>query len=275
MLKALPADALVVITDARDVILNYKYGQVPTLSTRIRNTFHQLVKDRSVLISAEAGCCVGALTYMKPGDLFDATGRRTGRACHSGKPNCTWNGDEQRFPWEGFMTALAQLRTGRYTRDAYLNAGLMAGTASDLLHLIDMMDIKDEEDDQAVLTDLLHHAPNRIQLDYGQELFGNNRHMDGDLGCVFTVHRNNRTLVHKELHTSPAFVHSPGKFFQCHDSLTRSLYQQVVQHDWRLRSNYGLTTHTVRRATKPNWMVVGALGGVVGCILLIYWCVRK
>jgi hypothetical protein len=117
----------------------------------------------------------------------------------------------------------------------YLNAGLMVGTAANLERLIDDLQMANTEDDQAVLTDFMHTFPDRILLDYGQTMFGNNR---GGLGgveedtCMFFTdhsgddhadHVHHHRLVHTKTGTSPLFVHSPGGFLQCHDDLAAQL----------------------------------------------------
>lgn len=47
----------------------------------------------------------------------------------------------------------------------YLNAGLMAGTAKNLIQLIDATQIGGNEDDQAVLTDYMYHNKDSIIMD--------------------------------------------------------------------------------------------------------------
>lgn len=243
LLRALPSDTLVVISDARDVLVNFGAGS-GDLQMALSEGFEEIVSESpgAVVFSAESSCCVGAMTYFKPGDLFAEDGTRTGRACHSGKPGCTWNGDDKRAPWEGFMSSLAGLRTASAPRDVYLNAGLMAGRATDLLRLFEMMSIDDEEDDQAVLSDLLYRAPHMIRLDYQQSLFGNNRWPQGleNGGCVFGLDHASRSLVHAETGTTPPFVHSPGKFWECHDRLADALQQWHPTHERRMlnETNY-------------------------------------
>jgi hypothetical protein len=143
------------------------------------------------------------------------------------------------------MSSVSRRRVGGHVRDTYLNAGLMAGRTSDLLALIEKMDILDEEDDQAVLTDLLHHAPHMLRLDYEQMLFGNTRWAMGlNDGCVFSLDRRSGALIHSETGTTPILIHNPGKFWECHDRLAGALQQSPARHEprgpggWHLRGNH-------------------------------------
>ena len=119
--------------------------------------------------------------------------------------------------------------------DIYLNAGLLAGKAKDLLRVIQALDIHEEEDDQAVLTAYMYRNPNSIVLDYRQSMFGNNRWTLGvEDGCMFSnISSKDRRLVHKETGTSPLFIHSPGGFMKCHWSLLDKLHDHSARRGLR------------------------------------------
>ena len=145
MLEAMDEDTVVIMSDARDVLVNVHVDSPSSAlaAGTIRSHFNALVKDASdgaVVISAEAQCCVAAVTYFSPGALFDNTGERTARACPSGQPGCMWpeDGDEKRKPWMNFMDTLAKLKTGAPQTDAYLNAGLIAGKPKDLISFFEV-----------------------------------------------------------------------------------------------------------------------------------------
>jgi hypothetical protein len=241
---ATPED-IVVITDGRDVLINHPAASTGVWTDQsVRDfvdAYHVLIKDsvddRAVIISAEAQCCVSALTHTAPGGYFYSDGTRTSWSCTSGSPDCMWAGDDKALPWETYMRSLALDRVGSDVYDdVYLNAGLMVGTAANLERLIDDLQMANTEDDQAVLTDFMHAFPDRILLDYGQTMFGNNR---GGLGgveedaCMFFTDKHgddhddhdahHHRLVHTKTGTSPLFVHSPGGFLQCHDDLAAQL----------------------------------------------------
>ena len=54
--------------------------------------------------------------------------------------------------------------------DIYLNLGLIAGKANDLLKVIKALDIQEDKDDQAVLTSSTYRNPNSIVLNYDQSI---------------------------------------------------------------------------------------------------------
>lgn len=253
-LKALDPNALTVISDGRDVLMNFHHGKssATTVTEQFVKAFEGLHSQHpgAVVVSAEAQCCVSALTYVAPGDYFTATGDRAARACFSGHDDCLWNGDDKATPWESFMKDLAKERkASEKNEDIYLNAGLMVGYAADLVRVMEKANIGEHEDDQAVLTDYMYRYPKELILDYGQELFGSNR---AD-SCMMELDSASDRLVHKETQTSPLFVHSPGGSNKCHDDLSDALEQADASasstkvrrrlRQWKTShtSNYGKT----------------------------------
>jgi hypothetical protein len=246
VLRNLPANHLVVLSDGRDVLLNnpaWSDYYARSAARDFQTAFQKLTKNRNaVVISAEAQCCVSALTHAQPGSYYNPDGSRKERACSSGEMSCLWAGDEKAMPWESFMKDLAIERTNQNYDDVYLNAGLMVGTAQDLMQLIDRAGIGNDEDDQAVLTDFMYHNPEAIVLDYGQTLFGNNRGGIDDVTnvdtCMFALLDDAKPLqrlYHTKTQTSPLFVHSPGGYLECHDKLAKQLgYRAVAVKSRRL-----------------------------------------
>lgn len=228
-LRELDADVLVVMSDSRDVLINHQWisqedgakGSA-TSGQEFLQAFEAVTahSPSAIVVSAEAQCCVSALTYAVPGDYFDEEGKRKGRACASGSASCLWNGDDKVIPWENFMNDLALSKAVK-GKDTYLNAGLIAGKAGDLLRVIETADIEVHEDDQAVLTDYMYRHPYELILDYNQLLFGNNRHEEH--GCVFQDETKDKRLIHRETGATPMFIHSPGGYISCHESLASRL----------------------------------------------------
>jgi hypothetical protein len=231
ILQDLPAEDLVVLTDSRDVFINnpfYSDRYVAVALAEFREQYDKLTHDapQAIILSAETQCCVSALTHAVPQDYFHANGTRHHRACHSGAVNCGWAGDPQ--PWEWRMQDRAQQEQEKRNdtvsilyEDMYLNAGLMVGTVENLIHLINAIDLAPDEDDQAVLTDYMLLYDDRIRLDYGQALFGNNRADFAE--CVFSHPEDEDRLVHTQTKSTPLFIHSPGGYFRCHDRLSMLL----------------------------------------------------
>jgi hypothetical protein len=230
LLEIANPNTLIIVADARDTVLNVPDNE--EIATDVVDyfveSFHILTKNNpnAVVVSAEAQCCVSAMTHAHPGDYFDAdTGKRNKRACSSGEADCRWTENENVHSWVGFMNQRAFNTTGEeYVGDVYLNAGLMAGYPRDLLNLLDVMDIGPTEDDQAVLTGLMYTYPDMLVLDYDQEMFGNNQWTRGPVdGCVFEGDGYTSPLVHLETKTQPLLLHTPGKFYSCLDIIMEAL----------------------------------------------------
>merc|ERR1712151_148082 len=126
--------------------------------------------------------------------------------------------------WQNWMRERAFKTTGEDVSEVYLNAGLMAGYPDDILNLLEVADMNPSEDDQAVLSGLMHQFPDMIVLDYEAELFGNNQWTRGlKDGCVFKSQGENLPLFHTETENEPLFLHTPGKFYDCLDMLIEEL----------------------------------------------------
>jgi hypothetical protein len=228
-LRKMDADTLVVLSDSSDVLINHPWTSADNTDHSGITIGHKFIKafqattakyPGAVVASAEAECCVGALTYAAPGDYFDEHGHRNKRACTSGHSPCLWNGDDKIIPWENFMMDLAFSKVVVY-KDIFLNAGLIAGKAYDLLRVFETADVEVYEDAQAVLTDFMYRRPNEIILDYQQLLFGNNRFATKE--CMFEAVTSDKRLVHAETGATPLFIHSPGGYVSCHERLASRL----------------------------------------------------
>eukprot|EP00928_Gymnodinium_smaydae_P056891 TRINITY_DN40188_c0_g1_i1.p1 TRINITY_DN40188_c0_g1~~TRINITY_DN40188_c0_g1_i1.p1 ORF type:complete len:437 (+),score=102.82 TRINITY_DN40188_c0_g1_i1:67-1377(+) len=216
--KAHP-DRLVVVSDYEDVVFNPRSGADEV--KRFKEKFERITRGASrgaVVVSGEHQCCVASLTYHSPGDIIAANGTRLARVCSSWRPKpgggytCT-GVPFGNLTWMHFMDTLARDRNGSSGYN-YLNAGLLAGRASDVARLISAMQIGDEEDDQAVMTDLLFRRPDSIVIDYNQELFANMRHVLGEVeGCVLNGHTEGATQYFQQRETGsvPMFLHFPSK----------------------------------------------------------------
>jgi hypothetical protein len=88
-----------------------------------------------------------------------------------------------------------------------------------------LMQIEESEDDQAVFTDLFLSFPDRIVLDYDQQIFGNARWTKklDEGGCPFKKGMFSDGLYHVETLFTPLVLHTPGKYWECFDVLQTSL----------------------------------------------------
>jgi hypothetical protein len=259
LLEVADKTKLVILADARDVILNVPDNEA-FASLAIDNfmeTYTKLTADapNAVVLSAESQCCVSAMAHAHPGEYFDPiTKERKSRACSSGKSDCLWYQSPNLEDWQTFMENLAFDTTGEDLSDVYLNAGLMAGYPEDLINLLNVLNIDPSEDDQAVLSGLLYQFPDMIKLDYKQEMFGNNQWPRGLVdGCVFEPQGDHLSLIHTETGTEPLILHTPGKFYDCLDVLMEDLggvsqqrYLFGLEHMNKVATTNGFTVTSER-----------------------------
>ena len=252
-LEVANSNELIIVADAREVLLNIPENNEETAIEAVDSfidNFHKLTKNHpnAVVMSAEDQCCAAALSHARPGDYFDSiTKKRKHRACSSGRgDDCLWQDNDNITSWKEVMreralddyettTPSSSSSSGHEVEynNVYLNSGILVGYPKDLMKLLQISDINASEDDQAVLSDLMYTFPEMIQLDYHQEIFGNNQVQKGlQDGCLFekqqnqatsTDTRNKQPLIHSELMTQPLILHTPQKFYDCLDTLIEGL----------------------------------------------------
>ncbi|CAJ1908646.1 unnamed protein product [Cylindrotheca closterium] len=228
-------ETLVAVIDGRDVLLNVgvqvDHQEFEDRLEHFVGVFDELTEEKpnAVLISAEQQCCVAALCHADSPDFYfdPVSGARKNRACSSGEKDCYWQNNENVKYWQSTMEAEAYARSESADASPYLNAGMMVGTAENLINLIQLMDIGEEEDDQAVLSAMYLQFPDLIVLDYEQELLGNNAWPKGlEHGCIYDFDpdtRNDSFLTNVQTKTVPLILHTPGKFYECLDTLIERL----------------------------------------------------
>jgi lipopolysaccharide biosynthesis glycosyltransferase len=217
LLKEMTPETMVVLGDNQGAWVNFPPGDHEVKIAALydfRVSFQDLTRDypNAVVVSAETQCCASALTHVAPGDLFSSDGKRNGRSCLSGEPKCEWKGDESALPWQRFMTELAGKRSSQPSARSFLDAGLTAGKAGDLLKLLETADIGETEDDRAVLTDLMYRNPAMILLDYDQRLLGEHGLHTSQNACfadTIDVTVDKRRLEHYEKSPNSLFMRSP------------------------------------------------------------------
>eukprot|EP00531_Pseudo-nitzschia_arenysensis_P001874 CAMPEP_0116132046 /NCGR_PEP_ID=MMETSP0329-20121206/9338_1 /TAXON_ID=697910 /ORGANISM="Pseudo-nitzschia arenysensis, Strain B593" /LENGTH=520 /DNA_ID=CAMNT_0003626533 /DNA_START=86 /DNA_END=1648 /DNA_ORIENTATION=+ len=215
---------LIVVADAREVLLNVPAdAKIATEAVdAFLETFGKLTNEHpnAVVVSAEEHCCSAAMSHSSPGDYFDGM-TRNHRACESGAEGCKWEGENERVvSWKESMREIALDETfgEEEYNNVYLNSGILAGYAKNLLQVLKVSDIGPSEDDRAVLTDLMLASPEMIRLDYHQELFGTNPvHKGLSDGCLFE--REGSSLQHMTQMTRPLILQTPNKFYDCLDTM--------------------------------------------------------
>eukprot|EP00401_Gymnodinium_catenatum_P001251 CAMPEP_0117594452 /NCGR_PEP_ID=MMETSP0784-20121206/73210_1 /TAXON_ID=39447 /ORGANISM="" /LENGTH=1004 /DNA_ID=CAMNT_0005396515 /DNA_START=126 /DNA_END=3136 /DNA_ORIENTATION=- len=231
-ISTLHPDQLVVISDARDVMLN----PLPESKKAFTAAFKHIEasgtfgNNRAVIFSSEESCCVAAMSTVEPGQLIAADGRRNKYALG----NSTFRGDMFVQPWIDFFNNAAKQRGHGDTSFPFLNAGLFTGRAKEIIELIDFVKLEDFEDDQAIFSEAMYRKRESVLLDYDQLLFGNTfwrlcEH--GKNGCLerWRPSNDNTYWMSQRTGTAPVFLHTPGHFWECYDTLATKIRTPAFQ----------------------------------------------
>lgn len=201
---------IIIVTDARDVIVN-------RTESRLVSTFHKVRGRHRIVLSTEIGCCVYPMWQYKPGSFISAKGKRLKRAEIDGEDITEDYIDE----WREVM------KSRRKTRDSdfnALNAGMLMGYAKDILRMIEIMDPKLTEDDQALWSECMYRYPNMITLDYDNMIFSNSNSWTGAYGCHFKFDKRRGRWYNTRTKTFPYFIQTPGAIqdnFKCYRKLSK------------------------------------------------------
>lgn len=218
-LNNLHPEQIVVITDARDVLsVNFSSNEL----------FKQLKKkniDERIIVSTEIGCCVPS--KFKPGQLRKNNGDVINRTFD--KNDSSDNFDNE---WKKMFKERADKASIKHPhphkQSIYLNAGIYCGKVKNILSIYNLMNIDDKEDDQLIMGEIFYHHPEKFLLDYSREFFSNSHVWDSfnnkkyidDSGCYFSKEKN--LIKDTYLNTTPFFIHTPGKHFQCYDYIFKN-----------------------------------------------------
>lgn len=177
LLQHMPEDTMVVLGDLANAWVNFPlggYNSTIDALAKFRSSFVDLTSEHAgaVVVSAETFCCSSSLSHFKPGEFLGEAKERKVRSCVSGTSGCEWKDDKNALAWKAFMTNLAQKRSSESPGRAFLDAALITGMAGDIVKLLEIADIGKDEDDRAILSDVMYRAPEMIVLDQSQVLFG-------------------------------------------------------------------------------------------------------
>lgn len=99
----------------------------------------------------------------------------------------------------------------------FLNFGVFFGTVKNILWMFSNLQMSENLDDQGMAYIFYYKYPEKIYLDSGQKLIGNNGHKDCDLIWDNNKFKNIKTS------TYPVFLHFPGEGAQCYNDILPKL----------------------------------------------------
>lgn len=216
VIKKYGPNALVVVTDSRDVIANRS-------PKSLKKQFNKVRKTRKVVFSSEMGCCVDTMHAYKPGSFFK---RKGGRKIFAIDNQIVNNQVDYKNEWIKHMTRNYKLHKRiRFKWFRALNAGLYCGLAKDLKSLYDkMIPVMNKENNQALFTNAMIMFKNRITIDYNNIIFSNANTWDGRKGCFFTYNKRRKMWKNTLTKSYPFFIQTPGSrqdYYYCYKKLTK------------------------------------------------------
>jgi len=212
----LPLDDIIVITDARDVLLNRSFG-----TKHFMNSFNEVSENGKYMVfGCEDACCVSVMYEFPPGSLISRSGTKLTKSINTKRFNNSEESEEYdktNGKWIDKMSAIKYRRIkGKYwankTSGYALNGGLAAGTVKLLLEHIKKMKIKSsEEDDQALWSELFIQPRSKIRLDYQNAIFSNAFTWGGESGCRYSYKGSTiKSVKHIDTNRKPFFIQTPG-----------------------------------------------------------------
>jgi len=212
----LPLDDIIVITDARDVLLNRAFG-----TKHFLNSFNEVSENGKYMVfGCEDGCCVPVMYEFPPGSIISHSGKKLTNSINTSHFLNSDDSDEHdktNGKWIDRMSAIKNRRIkGKYwahrTSGYALNGGLAAATVKLFLEYIKKMKIKSsKEDDQALWSELFIQPRSKIRLDYQNAVFSNAFTWGGESGCRYSDNGSTiKSLKQRETNRKPFFIQTPG-----------------------------------------------------------------
>ncbi len=226
-LKQLPdSNQIVVISDATDVLVNASPEDFIKNYLRLSeyNGTHRIV------VSGEKACCEEPMNYVLPGGFILPDGTRKSRALHY-RDKATAPPEIDNSGWKNMMKAIKDLEgySKAPTKYDFLNAGMYAGRVEDLKRMYAYFNIIAQESDQPLLSEYLIRFPERIHVDYLNQLFSNANGWSGwnELkGCPFVWDEDKHHYINKDIESVPTLIQTPGKYWTCYNYLYSKYEQQ-------------------------------------------------
>lgn len=195
-ITTLDPEKFVLLTDARDVVLNDEY-----------NSFIKKAKEyyyyysEKIIFNVDSDCCMDIKTP-------------NARSIKAKTSNYILGEYKQ------FMEKRAN-ELGIKHRYKYLNFGMQFGKAKDFLKLFERMNLKPGDDDQIVTVKLFFDNPDSVTLDYNQEILGTSLIAFRTTNCVFKYSGN--FFTNTVTNTQPSLIHTAGKNWYCYKYLLSKL----------------------------------------------------
>ena len=200
VLKLLPKNQLIILSDARDVFMNNDMKSFMTNYYKLLNKHHD-INGNKIIFSTEQGCCVGNMWRYKPGDIFSKNGKIKHSYDFMQSGSLYWE------PWYDWNTMFIE-RFKKARREYNLNLpenydiinlnfGLIVCKAEILLNMFIFFDMQQGpkgdkyfEDDQHLASEYFYIFPENVIMDYEQTLLSNTGYKHSLRKCTGNTEKN-------------------------------------------------------------------------------------
>lgn len=184
---------ILIILDSRDIYVNRNSNEIDKVFEDLyKKRGGDLDKNLKLVFSSEIACCTSGISEVNKNKM-----KNIALEYPKMKPN---------------------------DKNYYLNSGMVIGYVKAFKELYLKFNIDFTDDDQTEITNFwLDNNLDKIILDYDQVLFSNSYqsgNYDNLNGCFYEKKEshNNEFMV-KDTNTSPFFIQTPGKYWNCYNYL--------------------------------------------------------
>jgi hypothetical protein len=195
-INTLDPETFVLLTDARDVVLNNDYN-----SFIIKAKEYYYYNSERIIFNVDSDCNINKKTP-------------------NAKSNKAKTSNYIQGEYKPFMEKRAR-ELGINHRYVYLNFGMQFGKAKDFLKLFELMNIQPGDDDQVLALKLFFENPDLFFLDYNQELLGTALPAFIRSNCVFKY--SGKFFTNTVTNTQPSLIHTDAKNWHCYRYLLSKL----------------------------------------------------
>ncbi len=215
-----------VISDTTDVLANTDPEEF--LKNYLRVSLHE--GKHRIVASSENACCTEPMKHIAPGHFVLPDGTRKSKAVFTG----TVPTPSMEDAWMRLMIdiKISEGYQGTPENFNYLNSGMYVGRAKDLIHMFEYIKAEGNESDQALLSEYHVRFPERIQVDYQNQLFSNANGWAGwDTlnGCFFRWDKERKRFYNTKFESVPALIQAPGKYWYCYDHLYNEFTKETKE----------------------------------------------
>ena len=210
-ITTLHPEKFVLITDARDVVLNNYYN---SFITKAKEYYYY--HSERIIFNVDPVCTIN-------------------NKSPNAKSTKVKTSNYIRREYKPFMEKRAR-ELGIKHNYRYLNFGMQFGKAKDFLNLFELMNIQPGDDDQVLAIKLFFENPELVTLDYNQEILGTAASDLTKSTCVFKY--TGKFFTNTITNTQPSLIHTAGSNWHCYKYLHSKLLPNAEYSNFSLMTKF-------------------------------------